>query len=134
MKNKKLLIISIFFYPEPIGISKYTSEMASWLSNSEFDVHVITAKPFYPQWEIYSDYQHGKWWYSSDSLGSVKITRCPLWVPKKANGLKRIFHLASFGFSSSFAVLAQLFKKPDFILVILPTAANVPIAVFLAKV
>ena len=28
---KKILIISIFFYPEPIGISKYTAEMAEWL-------------------------------------------------------------------------------------------------------
>lgn len=133
MKNKKILIISIFFSPEPIGISKYTGEMANWLAENEFDVQVITAKPFYPQWQIYPEYHHAKWWYYNEVLGSVKVKRCPLWVPKKVTGLKRMLHLASFGVSSSWVILAQLFAKPDIIFIIQPTIINIPAALLLAK-
>lgn len=134
MKNKKLLIISLFFSPEPIGISKYTGEMAQWLSEKNFDVQIITAKPFYPQWKIYSEYEQKKWWYQNDLIGSVKAMRCPIWVPKNnVTGLKRILHLASFGLSSSLATLTQIFSPPDLVFVIQPTIVNIPAALMVAK-
>lgn len=134
MKNKKLLIISLFFSPEPIGISKYTGEMAQWLSENNFDVQIITAKPFYPQWKIYSAYAQKKWWYQNDLIGSVKTLRCPIWVPKNnVTGLKRILHLASFGLSSSLATLTQIFSPPDLVFVIQPTIVNIPAALMIAK-
>lgn len=131
---KKILIISIFFYPEPIGISKYTAEMAEWLSTRGYDVKVITAKPFYPQWHIYPEYRRKCWWYNYESFGNLNILRCPLWVPKKVTGMKRLVHLSTFGFSSTLAILSQLFTPPDYIFVILPTFVNLPAAILISKI
>lgn len=133
MKNKKILIISLFFSPEPIGISKYTGEMAKWLSEQGFNVEIITATPFYPQWQIYPEYQRKKWWYQNEKINSVEVLRCPLWVPKKVNGIKRVFHLASFALSSSVAIIGKIFSKPDLIFVIQPTIVNIPATILLAK-
>ncbi|WP_315853862.1 WcaI family glycosyltransferase [Crateriforma spongiae] len=57
----------------------------------------------------------------------IRVIRCPLWVPGKVSGLKRIIHLASFGLSS---VPVMLWKavtfRPDVILTVEPAAMCMP--------
>ena len=61
------------------------------------------------------------------AVGRVSGGRCPLWVPRKVSGLKRIVHLASFGISSFPAVLWMAIRhRPDVIITVEPAAFCMP--------
>lgn len=105
----RILIYGINYSPELTGIGKYTAEMAEWLVQHGNDVSVITAMPYYPEWEIHKKYK-GRLWYK-EVINGVKIFRCPLYVPKEVSSKKRIIHEFSFLWTSSFRWFAALFKK-----------------------
>lgn len=122
----KIIIQSINFHPELTGIGKYTSEMAHWLASNGHTVRVITGYPYYPHWKI--DFTYRKYFWTSESWQSVKVMRCPIWVPEIPNGIKRICHLASFALSSFPIMLAQIFWRPNIILTIEPPLFAAPAA------
>ena len=51
-----ITIISNNYYPEDSGIGLYSAGMAEYLAQNH-NVKVITAMPYYPQWEIYTEYK-----------------------------------------------------------------------------
>ncbi len=115
----RILINGINYSPELTGIGKYTGEMAAWMAKQGYDVSVITAMPYYPEWEVHEKYK-GRLWYK-ETVNDVKIYRCPFYVPKKVDSKKRIIHEFSFLWSSSFRWLAALFKKRyDLVITICP--------------
>ena len=65
--------------------------------------------------------------------GSLVIYRCPLWVPSRPSGLKRILHLASFALSSFPVMLWQIFWRPDVVLVVEPPLFCAPQAWLVAR-
>lgn len=138
----KLLVHGINYAPEEIGIGKYTGEMVRWLSANGIECQVVTAPPYYPQWRIWDGFT--AWAYkresetvvsSSDSqCRDIRVLRCPLWVPKKVSGMKRVLHLASFGISSAPAAIWQaLMFRPDIILTVEPAAFCMPSTWLAAK-
>lgn len=130
----KLLIYSLNYSPELTGIGKYNGEMSGWLVNNESDVQIISAKPYYPEWEVHRDYSG--FGYKTSVESDVLVTRCPLYVPAKPTALKRIVHLASFAFTSALAVISKLFSsktRPDVLFVVQPTLFITPVALFFAK-
>ena len=62
MKKKKT-IIGINYYPEDTAIGLYTSQLASYFNDNDFDVTVITGFPYYPSWKISSEYESKKTFY-----------------------------------------------------------------------
>lgn len=127
----RILINGTNYHPEKIGIGKYSGEMAEWLVSRGHEVRVVTAPPYYPEWRIQSGYS--AWRYSRELVAGVDVWRCPLWVPQKLSGLKRLLHLASFALSSMPVMLRQVFWKPDVVLVIEPPLMCAPIAWLTAK-
>jgi colanic acid biosynthesis glycosyl transferase WcaI len=132
----RILIYGINFHPEPTGVGKYSGEMAQWLAARGHEVRVVTAPPSYPPWRVFPGYH--AWRYSRetsrpqngnetsaggehDPVPSLEIFRCPLWIPQKPNGLKRLFHLASFALSSVPAMIRQIAWSPDIVLLVEPT-------------
>ena len=130
----RILIYSLNFYPELVGIGKYSGEMAFWLADSGHEVRVITAPPHYPQWKINSSFS--AFWYktetqitsTSKNICSKTVYRCPIWVPSKPSGIKRLLHLASFAISSLPQMLLQIFWRPHVILVVEPPLFCAPAA------
>ena len=122
----KILIYSMNYSPELTGIGKYSGEMAEWLSNRGHSVRVVAAPPYYPEWKVRDGYLSYR--YKQQCLKGVNIWRCPVWVPVSPSGLKRIIHLASFVFSSSFVMLRQVVWRPDVIVVIEPPLLCAPMA------
>jgi len=130
----KIIIHGINFSPEKTGIGKYTGELAEWLSLKGHSVKVVTAPPYYPDWKI--DTNFSNWWTKETETNFGKLVavyRCPVWVPKKPSGLKRIIHLASFALSSFPVMLRQIFWRPDVVIVIEPPLFCAPQAWFVAK-
>ncbi|CAN5445739.1 colanic acid biosynthesis fucosyltransferase WcaI [soil metagenome] len=121
MSNKKssVLIIGINFYPEPTGIGKYTAEFAFALAEKGFDVAVITSFPYYPQWKIYKGYKN--LWYKKETIKSVRITRCPLYVPSSLSGLKRMLQDFSFFLTGLGSLLGKMLAGKSYDLVFVPS-------------
>jgi colanic acid biosynthesis glycosyl transferase WcaI len=63
----------------------------------------------------------------------MEVTRCPTWVPKNPNGLKRVLHLASFAFSSLPVMLLQTRWHPDLVIFVEPTLFCAPQALLAAR-
>lgn len=123
----KILILGLNFAPELIGVGKYTGELAAWLRKQGHDVSVITAPPYYPEWEMRKGYRFFQ--YQREDWNGIRTLRCPLWVPDHPTTLKRIFHLISFALSSAMPALWQsLTWRPDIVWTVEPTAFTVPTA------
>ena len=132
----RILIQGINFFPEPVGVGKYTGEMASWLAARGHEVRIVTSPPHYPQWRVLPEYR--AWKYSRErhpvrdnlehlsgnplpSAAKMEVFRCPIWVPRSPNGLRRLLYPASFGLSSWLAMLRQIAWRPDVALLVEPT-------------
>jgi colanic acid biosynthesis glycosyl transferase WcaI len=114
----KILVYGINYYPELIGIGKYSSEMCEWFADQGHEVEVITAMPSYPHWKV-NDLYSGKWWHT-EIINKVKIHRCPLYVPSKVTGKTRILHELSFAISSLVYWIPCLFKRYNVVICIAP--------------
>ena len=88
--SMKLLLYGLNYAPEPVGIGKYSGELAEWLAGRGHEVRVITAPPYFPQWRAIANR------YRREQRRGVSIWRCPLWVPRRPSGVSRLIHLASF--------------------------------------
>jgi colanic acid biosynthesis glycosyl transferase WcaI len=127
MAPKKLLLIAINYWPELTGIGKYTGEMAQWLVENGWEVRVITAPPYYPAWRISEKYSG--WRYQRENNQGVSVIRCPLWVPVRVTGLKRILHLLSFAVSALPVILWQAWRwRPDIVFTVEPPLLCAPAA------
>ena len=114
----KILIYGINYAPELTGIGKYTGEMAASLAEAGDEVEVITAPPYYPNWEVREDYRGAG--YRREVIDGVTVLRCPLYVPGEVTGLKRILHEFSFVLSSLRYWLPRYFRRYDVIICLSP--------------
>ena len=126
MKNS-FLFIGYNFYPEPTGIGKYSGEMIDWLAEKGVECTILTTYPYYPYWKVQEPYRKNRFWYYTEnktfeSGGSIKTIRCPIYVPAKPSGLKRILLDFSFLFTSVFPLFFLLFKKKkDVVMAVAPS-------------
>ncbi|RZJ58463.1 MAG: colanic acid biosynthesis glycosyltransferase WcaI [Hymenobacter sp.] len=125
--KKKFLLIGYNFYPEPTGIGKYSGEMLYWLAENGYECTAITAYPYYPYWKIQEPYHKKRFGYASErkdfsSGGSLTIHRCPMYVPTKPSGMKRMLLDFSFLISASLKLLQLTLKsKIDTVFVVAPS-------------
>jgi len=127
----KILIYSANFAPEPVGIGKYSGEMAAWLVAKGHQVRVVAAPPYYPAWQLDQTYAWPP--YRREQWRGVDVWRCPLWVPKVPGGLLRVVHLLSFAISSLPIMLWQIFWRPNVVLVIAPALVCAPAGYMVAR-
>lgn len=127
----RILVYGIHFHPEPIGVGKFSGEMVAWLARQGHDVRVVAAQPSYPDWRVMAGYSSGR--YSRGQWEGATVWRCPVWVPRRPSGLKRILHYLSFALSSAPVVLRQALWKPDVVFLVAPTIVCAPVAVLAAK-
>ena len=105
--------------------------MAAWLSSHGHEVRVVTAPPYYPAWAVSEGHSNTRW--KTEHWCGVHVWRCPLWVPGKPGGFKRLIHLASFAASSLPVMLRQVFWRPDVVWVVEPALFCAPVAWVVAR-
>lgn len=133
----KILVYGLNFSPELTGVGKYSGEMAVWLAQRDVRVDVVTAPPYYPSWSLGEGYRPAR--YYAESLpgehGTGVVIRCPLWLPKRLSGAKRLLHLASFTISSLPVFLWLLLsRRPDMVFVVAPSLMYAAPAAVLCKI
>ncbi|WP_031564224.1 WcaI family glycosyltransferase [Rheinheimera texasensis] len=119
----KFLLYSINHAPELTGIGKYNGEMVQALAQQGIDCLVVTAPPYYPEWQVHAGFSNA---YCTEQQGKVRVLRNPLYVPNKVTTLKRLVHLASFALSSFGRLLTLLREKPDVVMLVQPTLFCAP--------
>ncbi len=127
----KFVLYSLNHAPELTGIGKYNGELIEALSLMDVETHVITAPPYYPEWQRHLSYKN--WWTKEQSSHNHFIYRCPLFVPKNVTTIKRIIHLFTFSISSSLRLLTLLRLKPDVLFLVQPTLFCAPAALIYCK-
>ena len=129
----RILIVGLNFSPEPTGVGKYSGEMAEFLARRGHSVTAVSAPPYYPFWKIGDGYRAWRW--QRERVGACRVIRCPLYVPRRPSGLKRVAHLASFGASALPAsLIAARQEKPDIVAAIVPTLTSAPAALLAARI
>ena len=129
----RILLYGINFAPEPVGIGKYSGELATWLAKQGHQVRVVTAQPYFPLWKLGNGSQAVKNHYITEHLLGLEVRRCPLWVPRKPSGLTRLVHLASFALTSLPVLLAQRRWRPDVVITVAPAFFCAPGALLLQR-
>jgi len=127
----RVLVCGMNYAPEPVGIGRYTAEMAEWLAERGHEVRVVAAPPHYPAWKVGSGYRG--WAYVRETIRGVDVFRCPLWVPSNPERPTRLLHFLSFALSSFPVVLAQAFWRPDVVFAVEPTLLCAPGALASAR-
>ena len=125
-----VLLYGLNYAPEPVGIGKYSGELAEWLASQGHQVHVITAPPYFPARRLGDGFSNR---YSVKQVDGVRVRRCPLWVPRRPSGLTRLLHLASFALSSLGPLLAQHAWRPDVVITVAPAFFCAPGALLLGR-
>jgi colanic acid biosynthesis glycosyl transferase WcaI len=122
MDKKRILLISHNFSPEPIGIGKYNGEMMDWLAKHGYDCTVITTFPYYPFWQVQPPYNN--YWYKREKINypnsnsSIKIYRCPSYIPTNPTGKQRAIQDFSYWVAKFFVVFKLILTRKKFDLII----------------
>ena len=120
-----IIFNALNFSPEIVGNAKYTSELVFWLAKYFDKVIVITTNPYYPDWKCSSNR------YKKEVKKNIIIYRCPIYIPKRVNGITKIFHYLSFLLTSLPVGVISTKYKPDLIFTICPTIFSIPTTILL---
>ena len=124
----RVLVIGMNYSPELIGCSRYTSDLVQYIAEARSRCEVVTTPPHYPGWQVQSPYR--AWFYASETVGGVRVTRCPLLMKANGSGLWRLIAPLTFGASALPVVLWRALRlRPDVILCVVPTLFAAPAAV-----
>jgi colanic acid biosynthesis glycosyl transferase WcaI len=128
LSGKRVLVVGINYWPEPIGIAPYTTAMAEYLAEQGAKVTVLTGVPHYPEWRI-ADSHRGKF-STRERRHGVDVLRLRHLVPQKMTALRRAAYEASF---LAHAAIRGLGMRPDMVLASTPALGGALAAATVAK-
>lgn len=91
--TRRLTVVTPTFHPEPIGTPHYATDLVRWFDARGWDVGVVTAQPFYPDFVRHPGYDRSK---RHDHLDGIPVLRLPTFVPPYGKPLGRAVHEANF--------------------------------------
>ena len=90
--SSDVLMVTQFYWPEPIGSAPYCTDLAEWLTLTGWRVRVFTCRPSYPEGVVPPSYADGS--RDRESQNGVAITRVPPWRPERRGALGRMMGAA----------------------------------------
>ena len=128
----KIILLSLNFAPELTGIGKYSGEMADGLVQRGHEVSVVCAPPYYPAWTVQDGHKSNAYTVEHPQTG-LTVYRCPIWIPQKLGGLRRLLHLTSFALSSLPVLLWLILWQPRVVFVVAPALFCAPAGWLIAR-
>ncbi|WP_372998897.1 glycosyltransferase family 4 protein [Sulfurimonas sp.] len=108
MKNKKILIVTEYFYPEEFKIN----EIALGWKEKGYVVDVLTQNPTYPLGKLSNAYRNS--WYSKDTYQGINIYRVKAVTGYRESIFKKLLKYFTFMFLGSMISL-RIGKRYDYI-------------------
>lgn len=106
--NKKILIVTEYFYPEEFKINEIAIE---WKKKG-YEVDILTQNPTYPLGKIFENYKNS--WYTKDNYQGMTVYRVKAVTGYKESLFKKLLKYFTFMILGSFVAL-KIGKKYDYI-------------------
>jgi len=117
----RVLLVTTNFWPEPTGISIYTTDLAENLRANGNQVSVLTSLPHYPWWKVPVEFSHlGE---GVTSHNGIEVIRAKHLVPPKMNALLRIRFEISLWWNLRRVSKGLMGKEFDVVIACMPTVA-----------
>jgi glycosyltransferase involved in cell wall biosynthesis len=117
----KILLVTTNFWPEPTGISLYTTDLAEILRANDSQVSVLTSLPHYPWWKVPVEFSHlGE---GVTSHNGIEVIRAEHLIPPKMNALLRIRFEISLWWNLRRVSKGLTDKEFDVVIACMPTVA-----------
>ena len=127
----RVLLATTNFWPEPTGISVYTTDLAENLETKGYKVSVLTSLPHYPWWKIPVEFSHlGE---GVTSHNAIEVIRAKHLVPPKMNALLRIRFEISLWWNLRRVSKGLMGKEFDVVIACMPTVAAGIVGTRIAK-
>lgn len=131
LSANRLLIYCINYAPEMLGVGRYAGELGAYLAEHGSELEVVTTPPHYPGWRVPAPHRNR---YVVERAGSVRVTRCPLFLRERMSGLARLLVAVSFAASTAPVVIWRaLQQRPDTLLATEPSLLSDPAALLAAR-
>ena len=121
MNKPRCLLVTTNYWPEPTGISVYTTDLAESLKNEGHQVSVLTSLPHYPWWKVPREFAHlveGK-----SEHNRVRVIRAKHLVPSRMNALLRMRFETSLWWNLRRVSKSMLGGDFDLVIACIPTVA-----------
>ena len=87
---REILILTTNFWPEPTGISIYTTDLAKTLRAEGFQVTVLTGLAHYPWWKVPEEFENIR--EGKSIVDGITVLRVKHYIPSKMNALSRVLY------------------------------------------
>ena len=129
----RVLIVGINYRPEVISCAVYTTGLAEDLARQGARVEVVSALPYFPDWRVFDGWR-GPVWRRARGPEGIRVVHCPLYVPRKPTGARRVLHHASFALSALPVALWNALRfRPDIVFAVAPGLLSAPTAWLAAR-
>jgi len=120
-KSMKIFICSSNYWPEPTGISVYTTDLAEKLTDDGNQVSVLTSLPHYPWWKVPVEFSHlGE---GVTTHNGIEVIRAKHLVPARMNALLRTRFEISLWWNLRRVSKGLMGKEFDVVIACVPTVA-----------
>ena len=114
----RILVVSLYYWPEKAGSAPPVQQMAEVLAESGFGVDVLTARPAYPEMSVYPEYLDGA--RDCERYQGVGIRRFPLASYRPGGGLpSRLVTESQFALRVWWRLVRM--PRPDVVIAVCPS-------------
>ncbi len=119
--DRRILLITTNFWPEPTGIAVYATDLTLALQESGCKITVLTSLPHYPWWRIPQEFAHlGE---GESSFQGVRVLRAKHLVPPAMNAIVRMKFEFSLWWNLRRVSMSFKSREFDAIIAYMPTVA-----------
>jgi colanic acid biosynthesis glycosyl transferase WcaI len=123
MATSDALLVTQYYWPEPIGSAPFCVDLAEWIARHRQRVTVLTSFPHYPNREMYLGQPLED--RPPQSEGGVGVVRLRNWHPRRATALHRILSEAHFLALGGAAILIRQMARRPLVLSLSPSILSV---------
>jgi colanic acid biosynthesis glycosyl transferase WcaI len=117
------LLVTQYYWPEPIGSAPFCVDLAEWIARHRRRVTVLTSFPHYPSPALYRDYSEPA--HEREMVNGVGVMRLRNWQPRHATALHRILSELHFLALGGLALLVRRTARRPLVLSLSPSILSV---------
>lgn len=112
-----ITIVTPTFAPETFGTPLYTTDLARWMQTNGWDVQIVTAQPFYPEFRRFAGYGRST---RHDVVDGMAVYRLPTIVPRPGSARSRAVTDLNFGLQGLLATALRRVRRTDTVISVSP--------------